>query len=211
MEQLPDIDALVSRFDRLEGTKRSVEREVSTIEGQIVNLTRRGQEGEMIVSLFRTLMDSEISDTILQIDQLLTEGMQVVFPNQNLSVKSEVEIVRGKVGINTKTIATYNDGSVIEGDSEDSFGGAINTVQSVLLRIFVILKRGLRPVLVMDETLAAIEGEYITQMASFLSTLCRRFGFDILLVTHDPRLVDCADHAYRIHNKDGRATYKQVK
>jgi ABC-type thiamine transport system ATPase subunit len=80
-----------------------------------------------------------------------------------------------------------------------------------LLRVFVILKRGLRPVIVMDETLAAIEGEYIVQMASFLSTLSERFGFDILLITHDPRLVDCSDHAYRIVNKNGKATYKKLK
>ena len=211
MTSLPDITSVLSRYDRLCGQRQVSESTIRQLESSVLSLEKRVSEGEMITALFRTMMDSEISDTITQVDQLLTEGMSVVFPDQDLSVTSEVSTFRGKVGISTTTRSKYKDGSVIEGKSGDAFGGAINTVQSVLLRVFVILKRGLRPVIVMDETLAAIEGEYIVQMASFLSTLSERFGFDILLITHDPRLVDCSDHAYRIVNKNGKATYKKLK
>lgn len=209
--EMPDFSEGISRYDRIVGQRQSAQRDVSLIKDQIAALDARITDGEMVVSLFRSLMDAEISDTITQIDKLLTEALAAVFPDQRLSVKSEVQIVRNKVGINMLTQSAYDDGSIVEGQAGDSFGGAVNTVQSLLLRIFVILKRGLRPVLVMDETLPAIEGDYIVQMASFLSILSQRFGFDILLITHNPSLVDSADHAYRIQNKNGYATYKKIK
>ena len=62
----------------------------------------------------------------------------------------------------------------------------------------------------LDETLPAFDDKYIHNMASFLKTLCRRMGVDILLVTHNPTLVDAGDRAYRIKQNKGFCTFQRI-
>ena len=84
------------------------------------------------------------------------------------------------------------------------------TVQSVLLRIIVLLRRDMRPLLLLDESLPAFDAHYVTNMGRFLSLLCKRVGMDILLVSHNPALVEAADKAYTIQIKDGASIFKEV-
>ena len=141
---------------------------------------------------------------------LLTEGLQAVFPDQNLSVVPKVELQRGKVAVDLTTTQVHG-GTTIEGGCNDAFGGAVTTIQSVLLRIFVLLKRGLRPVLLMDETLPAFDGNYVHNIGAFLSLVSKRLGVDILLVTHNPALVEAGDRVYRISRKDGAASFERTR
>ena len=83
-------------------------------------------------------------------------------------------------------------------------------MQSILLRIIIILRRGLRPVLLLDESLPAFDGNYVSNMGHFLSVLCQRLGMDILLVTHNPALVESADKGYRIIRKNGEARFEEI-
>ena len=207
----PEIRPLLDRFEQLKGRVAALNEQRDKLAGQIQTLTGESETIDMVTALFRQLMDAEVTDAIRSLDQLQTEGLQAVFTDQINSVHSELEIKRGKVGIQMITRRTYDNGQIVEGESDKAFGGAVSTVQSVLMRIFVILRRKLRPLLLMDETLAAIEGDYVLHMAKFLSMLSKRFSFDILLVTHDPRLVDSADTAYRIHLKEGSAQFKKVR
>jgi ABC-type lipoprotein export system ATPase subunit len=80
-----------------------------------------------------------------------------------------------------------------------------------LLRIVVLTRRGLRPLLLLDESLAAINEQYIPRVARFLSLLSDRLGLDILAVTHNPTLVEEADTAYRIQAQKGAAVFKPLQ
>ena len=100
---------------------------------------------------------------------------------------------------------------VTEGDPTDLYGGSVATLQSVLLRVIVTLRRGLRPVLLLDETLGAIAEHYVPNVGRFLSLLCDRLGMDILVVTHNPTLVENADKAFRIKKVEGRATFNEIR
>jgi len=81
----------------------------------------------------------------------------------------------------------------------------------VLLRIIIILRRGLYPFIGLDESLPAFDDNYVANMGQFLSVLCSRLGMDILLVTHNPELVGTADRAYRIIKKDGAAKFELLR
>lgn len=183
---------------------RQVEAEVARLEGEV-------ELSELVGTLFRTLIDEEITTGVKAVEELLTEGQRVVFTDQDLSVKAVVEVERGKVAVDLLTVQTHPDGSVIEGLSREAFGGAVTTVQSVLLRVLVILKRGLRPVLFLDETLPAFDSGYVHNMGAFLRVLCSRLGVDILLVSHNPAMVEAADHAYRISKVDGAAVFRRIR
>ena len=210
MEALPSTLTLRSSLDRALGLRQGVQGEIQTTKDKIVTLEKEDETLILVSGLLRHFIDREVTLGVEAVQSLQTEGLQAVFDDQDIRAKAEVEVSRGKVSVNLVTVQTRSDGE-IEGEGMDSFGGALVTLQSVLLRIIIIVRRGLRPLLVMDESLPAIEGGYLLNMGKFLSVLCAKLGVDILVVTHNPLLVETADRAYRISLKDNAAHFQLVK
>lgn len=193
--------------ERARGRRDSVAAKLRKTQGDIHRLESEVSLLVLVGELLRRLIDREVTVSVQAVEQLQTEGLQAVFPDQTLSVKSNIEVLRGKVSVDLVTSQVHKDGMVIEGSSNDAFGGAVTTVQSILLRILIMLRRGLRPVLFLDETLPAFDSNYVANMGQFLALVCKRLGVDILLVTHNPSLVEAADHAYKIVRHDGVASF----
>lgn len=209
MQALPSITSLRSRVDRAIGLRDGVVSRLNSVNSDIKELENEEALLDLVSGLLRQLIDREVTVGVQAVEKLQTEGLQTVFSDQDLKVKTQVEVHRGKVSVDLVTSQKHSGGVEVEGLSNDAFGGAVATVQSILLRIIIILRRGLRPVLLLDESLPAFDGNYVSNMGSFLSVLCSRLGLDILLVTHNPSLVEAADRAYRI-TTDGAARFVLV-
>lgn len=162
-----------------------------------------------VADLFRVLLDREVVDNAKLAQELVTEGLHAVFDDLDLSVRADVDVSRGKVSVDLITTQTDSQGT-IEGSSVDAYGGSISTVQSVLLRLVVTHRRGLRPLILLDESLAAVAEHYVPRVGRFLRLLAERLGIDILAVSHSQTLVEEADVAYRISKKDGEAFFREV-
>ena len=189
------------------GLRQGVQEELQKAEDRVVILGQESLTLNLVAELLRQFIDREVNIGVQAVETLQTEGLRAVFNDQDLQIKAEVEVLRGKVSVNLRTIQNDPIGGLVEGDGMDSFGGALTTLQSILLRIIIILRRGLRPFLLLDEALPAIEGPYTLNTGKFLSVLCEKLGMDILIVTFDPLLVETADRAYRISKKNGIANF----
>ena len=203
--------SLRSRLDRVLGRRDGLRERLAKSQAEVKRLEAEEELADLAAGLIRTLIDNEVSAGVKAVEELLTEGLQVVFDDQDLSVRADVDVQRGKVSVEFVTIQKQADGTVTEGLSREAFGGAVTTVQSVLLRLIVTVRRGLRPVAFLDETLPAFDSNYVHNMGTFLRTLCDRLGVDILLVSHNPAMVEAADNAYRIHKVDGAATFRRLR
>lgn len=198
MRSVPSIGALRTQADRLVGARDVAVRQVEATKKTIKSLEAEGELLGLVQGALRTLIDREVTAGVQAVEKLLTEGLQTVFTDQDLAVAAEVNVSRGKVSVDLLTVHTRPDGTVIKGLSNDAFGGAVTTVQSVLLRIIVMRKRGLRPLLLLDESLPAFDSHYVHNMGAFLALVSERLGIDILLVTHNPAMVEAAKRAYQI-------------
>ena len=205
------IPALRSRLDRVLGVRDGVATRLQITETEIARLEKEEQLLDMVSNLFRTLIDTEVTEGVKAVEQLLTEGLQAVFDDQDLSVRSEVSIKKGKVSVDFITVQRHPDGSVTEGLSREAFGGAVTTVQSVLLRILVVLRRGMRPLLLLDESLPAFDPNYVHNMGRFIQLLCKRLQVDLLLVTHNPALVEASNVGYEIQKRGGAAQFRKTR
>jgi len=205
------IPALRSRLDRVLGVRDGVATRLQSTETEIARLEKEEQLLDMVSNLFRTLIDTEVTEGVKAVEQLLTEGLQAVFDDQDLSVRSEVSIKKGKVSVDFITVQRHPDGSVTEGLSREAFGGAVTTVQSVLLRIMVVLRRGMRPLLLLDESLPAFDPNYVHNMGRFIQLLCKRLQVDLLLVTHNPALVEASNVGYEIQKRGGAAQFRKTR
>lgn len=139
------------------------------------------------------LSDKEVSDSAESAQALVGDGVSVVFDDQNVRVMADAARSRGHAAIN---LLTEHQG--VRGKSADLFGGSIATVQAVLLRMLVVMRRGLRPFLVLDETLAPLDERYAGNLAEVFAGLCSRLHFDMLVITHSQALYDAAPTAYRV-------------
>lgn len=199
-----ELDKLVALRDNLDSRIEDLLSEIQKLDGVVLIQDQTSE-------LFRQLIDKEIVDGVKAVESLLSEGLTAVFDDQDLSISSEINVSRGKVSVDLITTHKNDDGLEISGVTNESFGGAVATVQSVLMRVIVMLRRGLRPVLLLDESLPAFDENYVVNMGKFLSLICKRLGMDILLVTHNPALVECSDHAYRISKVNGKAVFNKEK
>ena len=190
--------------DSAQDTYGSLFERVLFLEGEVSLLGR-------VSDLFRLLIDQEVVDNAATAQDLITEGLQAVFDDLDLSVRSEVDVQRGKVSVSLVTVEKTDSGVVTEGLATDSYGGSVATVESVLLRIVVLTRRGLRPLLLLDESLGAVAEQYVPRVGQFLRQLSSRLGLDILAVSHNPVLVESCDKAYRIKKQNGAATFVEIR
>lgn len=215
MEKLNQIigsfDGLYSDFLRVQTIRNSEIKRLEEIRETILKLTEKYEVLDKVSELFRRLIDQEVIDNARTAEGLLTEGLKAIFDDLDLSAKANVDVQRGKVSVELLTVQTENDGSQTEGLSTDAYGGSVTTVQSVLLRIVVLTRRGMRPLLLLDESLAAIAESYVPRVGEFLSLLSERLGLDVLAVTHNPALIEQAKTAYRIQKKGGEATFTKIR
>ena len=216
MEKLtpPDyssLDSLSADLQRVEALRDSAVRQSLDTECRVLLLDGEISTLKHVADLFRVLIDREVVDNAVSAQNLLTEGLQVVFDDLDLSVRAQVEVQRGKVSVDLVTIQKQADGTITEGSSTEAYGGSVSTVQSVLLRIVVISRRGLRPLLLLDESLGAVAEHYVPQVGQFLALLSDRLGFDILVVSHNPIIVEAAKHSYRISKAAGAASFKKIR
>lgn len=211
MEELTArLDSLRGNLSRVAALRDSAAHNLSEARHQIGSLEAEGEVLDRVADLFRTLIDREVVDNAKTVESLLTEGLQAIFDDLDLSVRSEIDIQRGKVAVDLLTVQQEPDGTVTEGNSVDAYGGSVATVQSVLLRVVVLNRRGLRPLLLLDESLGAVAEHYVPRVGQFLSLLCERMGLDVLAVSHNPALVEAATTAYRIKKSEGIASFRKV-
>ena len=211
MEELTArLDSLRGNLSRVAALRDSAAHNLSEARQQIGSLEAEGEVLDRVADLFRTLIDRDVVDNAKTVESLLTEGLQAIFDDLDLSVRSEIDIQRGKVAVDLLTVQQEPDGTVTEGNSVDADGGSVATVQSVLLRVVVLNRRGLRPLLLLDESLGAVAEHYVPRVGQFLSLLCERMGLDVLAVSHNPALVEAATTAYRIKKSEGIASFRKV-
>jgi hypothetical protein len=211
MWEVPSIEKVRASVERAKGLRDAVQTSLKKVRNEISELEGEEELLTLVSELFRQLINNEITTGVKAVERLQEEGLKTVFSDLDLAVQAAVKVQRGQVSVDLVTVEKKDDGTVVEGLSNDSFGGSVTTVQSVLLRILLILRRDLRPVLVMDESLPAFDPNYVHDMGQFLSLICARLGLDILLVTQNPAMVEAADRAYRIARSPDGAKFERAK
>lgn len=146
----------------------------------------------------KTLLGDMAKENLHSMDKVITEGLRQVFHDQvDITFKSELVDTRNQLQINFTT----QQGPAI-GKAVDSFGASVTVVESLLLRILVVLKMGLAPVLLLDESLAQVSEVYVEPLGKLLNTLCKDMGLTILLVTHQQGFTENADIVYKADSRE---------
>jgi DNA repair ATPase RecN len=158
----------------------------------------------MTGELLRALLDKLVLDQVHAIESVVTEGLKSIFFDQDLAFEAEVGQSRGKVSIDLM-IRRDQGGIEIKGAPLDTFGGGISSMASLTLRLLALMRLKKFPLLILDETLAAVSAEYVDQAGQFLGKLSETTGIPILLVTHNQTFLDHAKTAYQAYEDPATA------
>jgi DNA repair exonuclease SbcCD ATPase subunit len=208
---------LSDRAARLSALRGRLSEEVSRTEQEITTLSVRIEKLGKVSELFRLLLDLMVEKEVRGVENVVTDALQTIFYDRHLSFEAEVSTKYNRPSVEFFLRQGAKDNPLSHrGSPLEAFGGGPATVASLLLRIMTALRMKLFPLLILDETLAAISDGYIENTGKFLHNLAEKMGFDILLVTHKTAFLEHVEHVFRVEgveNEDGtsRLTIRSLK
>jgi DNA repair exonuclease SbcCD ATPase subunit len=214
----------MTSLEELSASVRSVRERLSVRVGEATTLARRGQALEREVAELAAVRETadRVSGVLAaigserdaaaraQVEALVTAGLTAIF-EENLSFHLIESVSRQTPQIDFVVRTHLPDGQTFDTDVLAARGGGLAAVVGLLLRVVLILLTraagGKAPdVLVLDETLAMLSRDYLEAAGQFLRTLVDSTGLQIIMVTHQPELMEFADVSYRLRLSDEGTT-----
>jgi len=196
--RLADLDGQVSRRAAL---REDRQKRLDAIEKEILFLTDDTKILESTEELLIELGKRTVGDSTETLNKLATLGLGLVFPDQQLELKTTIDRVRGKTGIR---FDLYDRGKTYP--ISGSYGGGVLAIVGFLLRVSLITSLKMRRILLLDESFAHVAVDYIPQASKLLRKVAEDLGFTIIMVTHQPEFAQAAHVHVRAKRKAGVTT-----
>lgn len=146
-----------------------------------------------------------------QMETLVTNALQYVF---GPSFRFEIELSEhsGKPTAEFYVITDW-EGQSVKTKPQDARGGGVVDITSLALRVAMIETFRPRPggPLILDEPGKHVSAEYIMAMLEFLKSTGDMFDRQIILVSHNPHLIEGADQAFRVEIKASRTQVVPIR
>lgn len=201
------LEVVTTRVNELKGARSALEKSLENLRQEIDDLAAQGVLLTKTVELFHHLLDRLIYSGVESISEIVSEGLRAIFHDQEISFKGEISTKRNLTHVDFKTVQ-----GGVEGPALEAFGGGVSSVESLILRLLVILKTGLARFVMLDESLAALSEQYDEAAATFIKQMCEQLDMDLLLITHKPQYLHYADTAYQAEAQaDGTLKLKKIQ
>lgn len=203
----PRISSLSDRAIRLEALRDRLRLDETRLQEEIQELTTTIDKLTKVLELFRMLMDLLLVKQVKAIEEVITEGLQTIFHDQDLHFESDIGVKWNKVSVDFKIReGDKEDPLAIRGSPLDTFGGGPASVASLLLRTLTLLRLKRYPFLILDEALFAVSEDYVSATGALLKTLSEKMGVQLLMITHNTNYLGHATQKYQgtLATQDGR-------
>lgn len=142
---------------------------------------------------YRKAVDIIYERSIVELKSILNSALSYIFYDEDYNLDIELLDKRGK----SLYFRLYHNGK--PANLKTGTGMGVKTVISAVLHIYYLQCKNSK-VLMLDEAYAAVSEEYIDRFFNFLSEMCQKLSFKIILITHDKRLIEHGDKYYIINN-----------
>jgi ABC-type dipeptide/oligopeptide/nickel transport system ATPase subunit len=189
-----EVDRAVAHLQRCQAAARS-EAGLAQHEESIL------READVVL---RAILQQKTDEAFREVEELLLRGLQTVFGPEWTKVRINCSQKAGRLwGELTLSQGEH------EGPPLEAFGGGPTSLVSFLLRLLVVRRTGLAPVLLLDETFSQVSASALPELAKFLRMLVDKLGVVILLVTHQPLFAESATRVYRASYENGRTVFRE--
>lgn len=192
---MTDLATLTERTQRLVGALDGQRNRVDALTAEVADLEADVTLLTVTQATIDTLLQTMTAESVGKVERLVTYGLQTVFPDQQLSFRFD---------ITTKYQQPWLEPRLVDGGIDqpilDAFGGGPASLVAFILRVVVVSRMKLAPVILLDEPFAMVstDGGYVDRVGSLLKHLCQSLGLTIVMVSQQPKFLDHADQAYSV-------------
>jgi DNA repair exonuclease SbcCD ATPase subunit len=183
-------------LDKQQGEARALALRGKSLQAEIEDLKQRLSTLEKVAILLNSIGEERQLKAQTTIENLVTLGLQTIF-GPELSFHLIQKTSANKVQVDFIIRSTYGD-NIIDTDVLSARGGGLAATVGFLLRLVILLlSKSEQPFLVLDEVFAHLSEEYLDATARFLKEITVKTNVQIIMVTHQQELAECADAVYR--------------
>jgi len=199
---MTDLEELKSDFTRIQrdfdskvGQLKEVQLQLESVDSELNALSDEIESYGKVLGIFNSLSSSIQVEFFTVVEKLISEGLTSVF-QESINFKIESSIKSQQVSL--EFYLEDSDGN--KTPLIDSRGGGLVSLCGLLLRILMVrlMRNKVAQVLILDEPLAHLSVEYRSSAGELISTLSKRLGIQILMVSHLPELNEYADRLYEL-------------
>jgi len=194
-------------IDKLIEQESATNQEKKVLERFRDEIYKRREENNVLtktLEALKYLLDKMSTDKIAEIEELVTLSLRTVFQRELSFV---IEVTYPARGVNYDFIVRDKE-TGYEGPIMGGVGGSIAQAVGVLLRfIYIIKSKGIPKIILLDEAFGAIDTDYLPRLISVLKSLCAKFEFDMLVITHQGVVKEAADTLIHLRQVDGTTHY----
>lgn len=200
---------LTEQVQRLEGQLSAQTQRVGALRAEVTGLEAESTLLTVTTAALDNLLQLLTTESVGKVEQLVTYGLRTVFPDQDISFRFEVMTKFRAPWLEPRLIHNGIEGSIL-----DSFGGGAGSLAAFILRLVVISRMGLAPLVLLDEPFSMVSSAYVDRVGVLLRDLCKSLGLTVVMVTHQPGFLEHADCAYQaeeVHVGNASAcTFKRI-
>lgn len=202
-----DVGLLAAKATRLRVQREALIARRDALVEDVAALTREAVVLAVTKTALEHLLQRVQAENLTRIEQLVTYGLGVVFPERALSLKATALSKRGVPWVDlTLVSAGAHEAPVLK-----AFGGGPASVIAFLLRTLAIRRAKLAPLMLLDESFSFVSADYVPAVGALLRELAEKAGMTILLVTHQPEFLRHATRAYRIVEGPSGSVFEEVR
>lgn len=203
-----DLAELNTRYDRLSGEKDSLLKLIEKKNFELEDMVHRSEvfvKARWVLSEVARLTQERFKE---KVETLVTTAIRAVFDRP---FKFVLEFERKRNKLECRPVIKEGD---VEYVPKDDMGGGIIDVLSFALRVVMwsLQRPRTRNVIVLDEPMKYVgKGELLDRAGRMLREVSKGLGIQLILVTHEPQLIEIADRAYSVRHNGKKSVVDLVK
>ena len=193
--------------DELKAERSVATKALSTLEEGKVSLENHIKEIVVVQEVFQSAIKLLYDNLSMHLGGIITEGLSMVFPDSNYQFVIDFVERRGTV----EADLWLEDDEGERYHPLDAVGGGISDFVSLLLRITYLILSDYENTLICDEPGKFISSDKREEAANFLKKICEDFDFQVLMVSHIPEMIQCANVVYTLKKQRGVSYATKIK
>jgi len=211
MNSIQEIDSIVQTYSAwVEGRKAQrtlLLEQIKSLEDKIFTNKKEGEEwikARWVLSEVIKLTQSRIKDYM---EHMVTLAIQAVYGDQFKFI-ADFEIKRNKSEVLLRVQEEDYEPYV---PKEDSGVGMVDVIGFALrIVLWSLQKPRSRNVIILDEPMKNM-GKLMTVGAQMIKEISKKMGLQIIIITHEPELVEIADKAFNVEKIEGVSEVTPIK
>lgn len=167
-------NAFLVDYNNLKGEVSSLSATAQSYNAELVKLKATKTLNDEAVQVMKAVLPIITSTSTGNFIDICSKTLSSVF-EENITVRFDA-----------------NDITIVSAEGQSSLkngnGGGYKMVVSFLASVFMILKTNSRRFIIFDEAFTQLSDDALERFMQVVRGFCAQLGFDILLVSHDPRI-----------------------